>query len=132
MPIKEKDRPFINKDEAELWKMAVVAAIRQNQGVLMAASTAISTADDIIQAFRTRNTLKDEIKEALKPYRPTYLGLDVFVNKVLSAAKILHQPGPDGRIGKIPAIKQLRETTGLGLKEAKEAIEVAQRHERLG
>jgi len=130
MPIEEKDRPFINKDEAELWKSSVLVYLGVRDGMNPGPS-AILAADQIVQAFRTRNTLKDTLKEGLKNYRPAYMGLEAFVNEVLSAAKILHQPGPDGRIGKIPAIKQLRETAGLGLKEAKEAIEVVQRHERM-
>lgn len=127
MPIEEKDRPFINKDEAELWKSSVLVCLGVRDGI-SPGHNAILTADQIVQAFRARNALKDTLKETLKNYRPAYLSLDVFADQVLSAAKILHQPGPDGRIGKIPAIKQLRETSGLGLKEAKDVIEAYQRY----
>lgn len=130
MPIKEEDRLFLNKNEAELWKAAVVASLRSHDpmSTISGALASIGTADDVVQAYRARAQVgEDQLRKALRPYAPPWMELSAFVKKVKIASLNLHEKNADGANGKIPAIKELRTTAGLGLKEAKEAIETFQR-----
>ena len=90
----------------------------------------LRSAEQLIQAFKAQEVV---LMKDLSALRTEGVAL-AFLNRgryrfdpVLEVAKALNKEMPDWREKMIPAIKHIRDTAALGLKESKDLVEAAKR-----
>ena len=101
-----------NEEEETFWKQSMITYMAQGGSVEKGAH--LKFADRVILALRKRQEPTNMVTE-LKRYQPHGMTLHKFNGIVQKAVQSVSS--------KIPAIKEVRTHTGLGLKEAKELAE---------
>lgn len=103
---------LLNTEEESLWKETLLAYLNQGRSIDKGAH--LKFADRVVEALRRRKEKPDALP-CLDRYRPQHMSLQEFTRMTKKAVESTRR--------KIPAIKELREKSGLGLKDAKEAVE---------
>ena len=102
-----------NEEEEVFWKQCMITYMAQGGSIEKGAH--LKFADRAIVALRKRQEPPNMV-EQLKKYQPHGMTLFNFNSIVKKAVQ--------NTSSKIPAIKEVRTHTGLGLKESKEAVEL--------
>lgn len=106
-----------NNEEEVLWQSTVIAYV--NSGGKVEKGSHLKFADRVVEALRKRQNVpvvQQTTLAGLHQYKPRNMAINKF-------SRIVHKAVHESP-SRIPAIKQVREHTGLGLRESKLAVEL--------